>query len=158
MANTGVRFGGDIMLYQNTGTEAVPVWTPFAHATSHGYKGTTEMRTRVHKDDGGASGTRPGRHAPGTITIAGLSTYDGVDFFGLEAIRQARTRIQVKYSGRPTGDTDAVENVESAGDKYLEGFGYVSEVGEEAPVDGDATYSATITLDGLPTEKEVPAA
>ena len=155
MANTGIQFGGDILVYRNTGTDVAPVWEAIGHSTSHSYKGTTAMRNRVHKDDGGATGTKPGRHEPGTISIAGLSTYDGNDFYTLEALRLARERIHLKYSGRPASDPDAVEAVEASGDKYYEAYGYISEVGREDPTEGDSTYSATITLDGVPEEKAV---
>lgn len=157
MANTGIVFGGDILVFRNTGTAQSPVWAAFAHATSHSYSGSTAMRERSNKDDGGVTGVRPGRHAPGTISIAGLVSYNGVDFYDLDAIRIARTRLQVKYSGRPAADPLIVEVGAVAGDTFYEAFGYLSEVGREDPVDGDSTYSATITLDGVPTEETVPA-
>lgn len=155
MANTGVQFGGDILVYRNTGTEVLPVWGAIGHSTSHSYSGSTNMRERMHKDDGGITHIRPGRHAPGSISINGLATFDGVDFFDLEAIRVARTRVQLKYSGRPAADPNVVEAVEAVGDHYLEAFGYISEVSREDPVDADSTYSCTITLDGVPTQKTV---
>jgi len=143
------------MLYENTGTDVAPVWSPFAHATSHSRSGTTNMRERAHKDDGGATGVKPGRHTPGTINISGLKSYDGKDYDDLEEKRLNRTRIQYKYSGRPTGDTDAIDTVEDTGDTYWEGYCYVSECSTEDPVDGDSTYSATLTQDGVATKKTV---
>lgn len=156
MANAGIVFGGDILLHKNTGTEEVPVWTPFAHSTSHSYSASTNMRERVHKDDGGSTSVRPGRHSPPTISIAGLVSYDGVDFWDLEAMRLAKERVQLKYAGRPAADELIIEVGEAVGDKYYEAFGYLSEVSREDPVDGDSTYSATITVDGKPTLKTVP--
>lgn len=156
MANEGVQFGGDILVYRNTGTEVAPVWEAVGHSTSHSYSGSTNMRERVHKDDGGATHVRPGRHAPATISISGLATYDGVDFFTLEQMRLDRDRIHLKYSGRPAADPNVVEATEQDGDKFMEAYGYLSEVGREDPVDGDATYSCTITLDGIPKIKTVP--
>jgi hypothetical protein len=155
MANTGVQFGGDILVYQNTGTEETPEWEAFGHSTSHSYSGSTNMRERIHKDDGGTTHIRPGRHAPGTISINGLATYDGVDFYAIEKLRIDRERIHLKYSGRPADDPNTVEFKEDSGDKYMEAYGYITEVGREDTVDGDSTYSCTVTLDGVPTEKEV---
>jgi len=155
MANTGVIFGGDIMLYRNTGTDVAPIWTPFAHATSHSYSGSTNMRESSDKDDGGQTTVKPGRHAPSTISISGLKSYDGDDFFALEQARLDREKLQIKYSGRPTGDENAIDTVEDTGDKYMEAYGYVSECGSEDPHDGDATYSATITLSTQPEIKSV---
>lgn len=155
MANEGVVFGGDILLYENTGTEEVPVWASFAHATSHSRTGSTNMRETSHKDDGGATGVKPGRHAPGTISISGLKSYGGKDFDDLEEKRLNRERIHVKYSGRPAGDTDAVETVEATGDVYWEVYCYVSECSTEDPHDGNSTYSATLTMDGVPVKKTV---
>ena len=157
MSNTGVTFGGDILVYRNTGTDIAPVWESFAYASSHSYNGTTKMRQRVHKDDGGATGVRPGRHEPGTIGIQGLVSYDGVDFWTLDKLRKDRERIHLKYSGRPSGDTDVIETTEDVDDKYYEAYGYINEVSREDPVEEDSTYSATITLDGFPTEKTVTA-
>lgn len=158
MANTGIIFGNDIVLYHNTGTEQSPVWTPFAHATTHTYSASTNMRERVTKDTGGTTGVKPGIHGVPTIGISGLATYDGIDYHRLEEMRKNRERIHIKRSGRPTGDTGAVDATEVEGDKYEEGYGYVGDVNMEAPVEGDSTYSATISVDGQLTPKTVPAA
>lgn len=155
MANEGIIFGGDILLYENSGTEETPVWTAFAHATTHSRSGSTTMRTRAHKDDGGASGVKPGRHEPGTISISGLKSYDGNDFDALEAKRLARTRIPVKYSGRPALDPDIVETAEATGDTYYTVYAFISKCDTEDPVDGDSTYTAELTMDGVPTPSTV---
>jgi len=153
--NEGIVAGADILLYINKGTEAEPIWKAYAHGTTQSYSGSTAMRERANKDDGGATSIKPGRHAVITIPIAGLTSYDGDDFFALDQARLNRERLQVKYSGRPTGDTAAIDTVESTGDKYYEAYGYVSECGREDPTEGDGTYSATISLDGKPTLKTV---
>ena len=155
MANVGITFGGDILVYRNTGTEQSPVWAAIAHATNHSYSASTAMREVAHKDDGGHTAVRPGRHAPATISISGLVSYDGVDFWDLESLRLAKTKLLLKYGGRPAADPDKVEHVELAGDHYYKASGYLSEVSREDPVDGDSTYSATITLDGKPVESTV---
>jgi hypothetical protein len=151
MSNTGTIFGGDILVYRNTGTEEVPVWEAFAHATSHSYSGSTNMREIADKDDGGDTDVKPGRHGVPTISISGLSSYDGADFWTLEALRQARTKIQYKFSGRPSTDTEFVDAVAATGDKYMTGYAYISECGKEDPLDGEETYSATLTCKGQPT-------
>ena len=149
MANTGIVWGGDIQLYRTT--NGGTTWTAFAHATSHSYKGSTAMRETSSKDTGGDTWIKPGKHSPGTISIAGLVTYDGADFYTLEAARLARTLLTLKYSGRPSGDTLAVDTVEATGDKYLTCTGYISECSREDGADADATYSVTITLASKPT-------
>lgn len=148
MANTGIIFGGDILLYHNTGTEVAPVWAAFAHATSHSLSESTNMREQAHKDDGGQTLVKPGRHAVGTISISGLTSYEGVDYFTMKDKRNKREKIQVKYSGRPAADTKFIDAKEASGDKYEEGYGYISEISREDPLDGDSTYSCTITLSG----------
>lgn len=153
MANTGIVYGGDIQVYRNTGTEETAVWAAFAHATSHSYSGSTSLREVLTKDTGGKKRVKPGTHETPTISIAGMVTYDGADFFDIEALRIARTRIHVKYSGRPTGDTLKIDTVEATGDKYMEGYGYITECSREDATDADATYSATITLEEQPDIK-----
>ena len=157
MANTGVVWGGDILLYKNTGTDAAPEWEAFAHATSHSYSGSTNIREQGDKDDGGDTRIKPGRHGLATISISGLKSYDGTDANELESMRQAREKLHFKLSGRPAADEDFIDTVEAAGDKYKEGYGYISEYSEEQPFDGDVTYSATITCDGQPELKSVGA-
>ncbi len=155
MANTGVVWGGDILLYKNTGTDVAPEWTAFAHATSHSYSASTNMREQGDKDDGGDTRVKPGRHGIPTISISGLKSYDGTDANDLEDMRQAKERIHYKLGGRPADDTDAIDTVEDTGDKYKEGYAYISEYSEEQPFDGDVTYSATLTCDKQPEIKSV---
>lgn len=155
MANSGVIFGADILLYYNTGTEETPAWTAFAHATSHSYKGSTNMREQADKDDGGETAVKPGRHGIPTISISGLKSYDGANGDTIDEIRIARTKIQYKFSGRPSGDTEFIDTVEASGDKYKTGYAYISEYSEDAPHDGDVTYSATLTCSKNPTYNTV---
>jgi len=157
MPNSGVVAGADILLYKNEGTDAEPIWTAYAHGTTLSYSGSTAMRERADKDDGGATRIKPGRHGVTTILIAGLTSYDGSDFFALDQSRLNRERLQVKYSGRPAADTLKIDTVEAEGDFYYEAYGYISECGREDPTEGDSTYSATISLDGVPTKKTVGA-
>ena len=155
MANTGVVFGGDILLYENTGTEQAPVWAAFAHATSHSISESTNMREQAHKDDGGETLVKPGRHAAGTISISGLVSYNGKDYHDLKDKRNKREVVLFKYSGRPSADTDFIDAKEATGDKYEEGKGYISEISREDPLDADSTYNCTITMSGVPVIKTV---
>ncbi len=151
MANTGIVQGGDIQLFRNTGTEQTPVWAAFAHATSHSYKGSTAMLDIVTKDTGRNKKKKAGMNEAPTISAAGFVTYDGTDFFALEALRVAGTKLQVKYSGKPTGDTTIVDTVEATGDKFFTGYAYISECGREDPAEGLATYSITLQFETQPT-------
>jgi hypothetical protein len=152
---SNVQHGGDVMLYMNTGTTEVPVWTPFAHATSHSISHGMTPREISSKETGSYPEIKPGMHTLSTISISGLATWDGFDYYDLLEKKQDREWITFKLSGRPDGDEDAPERTEEAGDKYEEGTGLITELGKEAPHDGSATYSCTITVSGKTTIQTV---
>jgi len=55
-------------------------------------------------------------------------------------------------------DTGKIEAVEAAGDKYLEGNGWFTSVSRDDANDANSTYSATISLETMPTIKTVAGA
>lgn len=155
--SANVQHGGDIMLYMNTGTDVAPVWTPVAHATSHSITHGMSPREISSKETGSYPEIKPGMHSLSTISISGLATWDGFDYYDLLEKKQNREWIMFKLSGRPSSDTNAPERTEDVGDKYEEGTGLITELSKEAPHDGSATYSCTITVSGKTEIKEVVA-
>ena len=154
MANTGIVYGGDIQVYRNTGTEETAVWAAFAHATSHSYSGSTSLREVLNQRHGRQE-AREARHARNPNH---LDCWDGNLrrcrlFSTLKRCALHAPAFHVKYSGRPTGDTLKIDTVEATGDKYMEGYGYITECSREDATDADATYSATITLEEQPDIK-----
>ncbi|WP_347839311.1 phage tail tube protein [uncultured Draconibacterium sp.] len=154
-ANTGFVHGGDILLYQNTGTDVAPVWTPFAHATSHKITHPTNIRTINTKTLGPNTGVKAGLHGQSSLSMSGLKTYDDENYFTLKSLRDNRTRIQFKLAGRPVADTDFFEVNEQSGDSYEEGYGYITSLSSDHPHDANATFEVEIAIDGNTEVKTV---
>ena len=156
--NEGIISGGDIMVYINTGTEEVPVWTPTAHATEHKISHGTEFRKRKTKDTGNASKKKASEQTT-TITIAALATYGAHNYFDLRALQLAGAEVLLKYSGRTAQEvTDKkCEVSEQPGDQYEQGKFVINSLERTDPNDADSTMSATFENSGLPEIKTVPA-
>jgi len=154
-ANAGTIHGNDMILSYNSGTVLVPVWTPIAHATSNGIKHPTSMREIASKTAGKNTNVRPGKHGLSSLSVSGLATYDGANYYTLKGLRDSFSRIQFKISGRPTGDTGYVEVLEAVGDKYEEGYGYIASLSKDDPHDNNSTFSVEITIDGATEIKTV---
>jgi hypothetical protein len=154
--NTGIISGGDIMVYVNTGTEAVPVWTPTAHATEHKISHSTELRTRKTKDTGKSSQKKAGEQST-TINISALATYGTHNYFDLRTLQLAGAEVMLKYSGRLAADVTAgkAEVSEQIGDKYEQGKFLITSLERTDPTDADSTMSATFENSGLPEIKTV---
>jgi len=156
-ANTGTIHGGDILLSYNSGTVLSPVWTPFAHGTTHSIKHPTSMREIASRTSGKHTNVRPGKHGITVISASGIATYDGADYFTLKDLRDNMTAVQVKLSGRPSADTAYIEVKEQTGDKYETGTGYISSLQRDDPHDNNSTYSVEISVDGATTIATVSA-
>lgn len=146
--NTGTVHGGDVVLFYNTGTLVTPIWTPIAHATSHSIKHSTSMREIASITTGKDTSVRPGKNSPSALSISGIRTYDGADYYTLKVIRDSFAKIQFKLAGHPTADTIYMEVKEASGDKYETGFGYISSLSADNPNDNSSTYSVEIMIDG----------
>lgn len=157
-ANAGIINGGDIMVYVNTGTEAVPVWTPTAHATEHKISHSTEVRKRKTKDTGKTSQKKAAEQST-TITIAALATYGAHNYFELRQLQLDGAEVMLKYSGRPEADVTAgkCEIAEQVGDQYEQGKFIITSLERTDPNDADSTMSATFENSGLPEIKTVAA-
>lgn len=153
-----VVHGGDIMLFSDEGDSDSPDWQPFAHATSHTITHSMNTNEISSKDTGRWTKTKPGKHGVSTIEVQGLHTWDGFGYFDLKEKKDNQEKVMFKLSGRETDDEDYIERTEEEGDKYEEGSGYITNLSREAPHDGNATYSATISIDGKTDTKEVEAA
>ncbi|WP_346856581.1 phage tail tube protein [uncultured Draconibacterium sp.] len=152
-ANTGFVHGGDILLYYTT--DDGTTWTAFAHATSHKITHPTTVRTQSTKTTGPNTGVKPGVHGQSTLSMSGLRTYDDNNYWTLKGMRDNRSRIQFKLAGRPVADTDYFEVNEQAGDKYEEGYGYITNLSSDKPHDADATFEVEISIDGNTEVKTV---
>lgn len=69
-ANTGIIDGGDILVYLNTGTVEVPVWSPAFHCTECSIEHSTELLTRKTKDTEKSAMKRAGEQTT-TINVSG---------------------------------------------------------------------------------------
>lgn len=144
------------MVYINTGTEAVPVWTAVAHATEHSISHKADMRERSTKQTGRWKRRRSGELSE-TITINALNSYDGYGYFDLLALQTAGTSILVKYSGRPAADVTAgvAENAEATGDKYREGKFVIETIDRNDPNADDSSLNVVLNSDGIILTKTV---
>lgn len=159
-ANTGIIDGGDILVYLNTGTVAVPVWTPAFHCTECSIDHSTELRTRKTKDTGQSSQKRAGEQST-TVNVSALAAYPGTGFnyFTLREKQLAKEELQVKYSGRPAADVTAgnAEVSEQVGDKYEKGMFLITKVSRNDKKGEDGTMTATFENSGDVTIETVAA-
>jgi hypothetical protein len=155
-ANSGIIKGGDIMLYVNTGTVAVPVWTKAAHATEHTISHKAELRERVTKQTGKFKSRVSGK-LDTTISVSSLAGYDTYNYFELLALMHAGAPVLLKYSGRPAADVTAgeAETAEATGDKYFQGSFCIESLERNDPATADSTMSATFQQAAAPEIKTV---
>jgi len=157
-ANAGIIDGGDIMVYINTGTAEVPVWTAGAHCTEHSIKNSTEVRTRSTKDTGQFDEKRGGKQNT-TISISALATYGAYSYYDYRALQLAKTPVLVKYSGRPAAEVTAGKCViaEQVGDKFEKGLFLITACDRNDAKDADSTLSVTLENSGAVTIETVAA-
>jgi hypothetical protein len=160
-ANSGIIDGGDILVYLNTGTDSVPIWAPAFHCTECSIEHSMTLRTRKTKDTGAASEKRPDELST-TINVSALATYDATgkfNYFSLRAAQLAKSKLMLKYSGRPEADETAglCDIAEAVGDFYEKGYFYITKVSRNDKKGEDSTMSATFENTGLPTIETVAA-
>lgn len=157
-ANSGIIDGGDILVYVNTGTAEVPVWTPMFHCKECSIKHSTEIRKRLTKDTGKSAEKRAGEQTT-VVSVSGLATYGAYNYFDLRALQKAGTPVTLKYSGRPEADVTAgkAEVHEEVGDKYEEGLFIITSVERNDPKAEDSTMSASFENSGDTELKTVEA-
>lgn len=147
---TGFINGSDLLLYVNTGTPTVPVWTPVAHTTSHSIDCSSETKDRMTKDIS-ANGLWKGKSISGlgvTITCEALMIYDNsFTFKDLLAKWKTGMAMLLKY-GYKTG-------VEQTGDTYEKGEFIISSLSQNTPAGEDGTFSATFENSGEITTQVV---
>lgn len=134
-----VREGKDIMVYVNTGTAEVPVWSPTAAATSHKITNSSETKQRKTKDNVALWGEKRVVGLSTAVSVEALSSDDAVvSYESLLAMWKTGEPVLLKYSA----------TTEAAGDKYEEGLFIIASLDETAPADADATYSASFENTG----------
>jgi len=135
MATTGI-VGGTILRVYVDGSAV-------AYATSGSFSLSSELRQTVHKDNPGNSWSQgvPSTKS-GTISVSAFVSEDGAantyeTFF--DALL-AETSLTVTWTTDVSGDT------------YYTASCYVTDLQAEAPVNENATFSATLTVNGLPSK------
>lgn len=134
----GVINGTTIRLYDGT--------TPIAYATSSSFDESAEVRETVSKDSVGSYQEIEIGQLSGTLTCEAFlsedATVGGVsrtNYYLLRAKFAAKTAI----SWRMTSDV--------SGDVLYTGSAYITAISMSAPVEENATFSLTLTINGAPT-------
>lgn len=135
MAQTaGVINGTDLRIF--IGGNAI------AYATNCTFDSSVEIRQTIHKDNPG-SGWAEGEPGAKSATLSTdvLMNEDGAnnDPYDLFAILSAGTQVAWYFS------------TETAGNRRLYGNGYITSFSIASPVEENASYSVTITVDGQPS-------
>lgn len=137
MPTTGVKF----LVYVNTGTVAVPVYTKVA-----GQRGATLNRSAETVDvtSKDSNNWRENEHGirEWSIDFDGLLVESDIAFAELEDALMNQVKLMVQFET-------------AAGNKY-EGTALLTDFPIEGPYDGESTYSGTLMGDGAPVK--VPAA
>jgi len=134
MATTGIVSGTLLRVY--VGGSAV------AYATSGSFSLSSELRQTVHKDNPGNAWSQgvPSTKS-GTISVSAFYSEDGA----ANTYKTFFDALVAETSLTVTWTTDV------AGDNLYTASCYVTDLQAEAPVNENATFSATLTVDGQPT-------
>jgi len=107
-----------------------------ANATSHSLTSSREMINTTSKDSGGWTNQKPG-----------LRNWGGSGEFLFE--QGAITGYHIMWSKWKNGTEIEVKfSDNTSGNKYYQGFGYISEMPIESPNEDNVTFSITIMGDG----------
>lgn len=139
---TGIQVGKDIMLFVEDGG----AFKPTAAATSHkiSFKAESKGNKRVTKDTNASRWDY--KQITGmscSISISALydATPDKVGYSMMKRVAKAGDPIKVKYGySDQTGE-------------YEEGLFVITSIDQDAPADGDASWSATLESTGEITTK-----
>lgn len=128
MASTGVSNGRFAQVF----IDGVAI----AHATSHNFAPSRDMRDTTSKDSQGWRNVAPGLRSwtmGGEFLFAEDATTGYDTMF---AKWKDGTRVLVKFSTNISGD------------KYYQGYAYIGELPKEAPNEDNVTFSLTLEGDG----------
>lgn len=133
MASTGVQNGRFAQVFING--------VAIAHATSHSFSPTRDMRDTTSKDSEGWRNVAPGLRS-WTMSGEFLFAHDALTgYSSLWSKWKDGTRVQVKFSTNESGD------------KYYSGWAYIGELPQESPNEDNVTFSMTLEGDGPVEEK-----
>lgn len=127
--------GKELMLYfNNAGTVEVPVWVAGAAATSHKISKKNDLKERVTKDTVGLSPEKRVTKKTVTITVDALVSVDSsFGYDEIDALDELNEPVLLKYGFKGT----------VTGRKYKQGLFIISNLDQDAPAEGDATFSCT---------------
>jgi len=141
-ATTGIVNGTNLRIYLNLGAGLVAV----AYATSCTLDMSRDLRESVTKDSTGGGQTgwrtiRPGQKS-GTLSGEGLVAFDA----DTNTNHKSMTDLFGAYS-----DGDSITwrfTTDNAGDDFLSGSAYITNLSLNAGAEEDSTYSFTAEVDG----------
>lgn len=133
--------GKDYLLYINTGTVAVPVWSLVG-----GQRGSSLARTAdgidvSHKTSGGWKSTKAGMRG-WSIDLNGLVLLTDIGLEALETAFSTGAEIQVKFRYPDL--------------KFRTGWAAITDLSIETPHDGEASLSGTLAGNGPLSELTTP--
>lgn len=128
--------GVDILIYANTGTEAIPVWTVVGGQRGATLSEKAEPIDVTAKDSGGYQEFEYGL-ASWTISADGVYVESEAGYAALVNAMRQKQKIKVRWN---EGGTDTYEGLALVTSRDLEG-----------PYDGEATYSLELQGSGVPT-------
>ena len=137
---TKITEGKDLMLYANIGgTVEAPTWKASAAATSHKISNKSDVKERITKDSSGLYSEKRVTKNSVTITVDALVSVDpGFGYKELLAMQKEGTPVLLKYGNK----------TEVTGDTYEQGLFVITALDQDAPAEGDATYSCTFENSG----------
>ncbi len=130
---SGLR-GLDFVVYINSGTEAIPVWSKVAGQRAGTLNRSMDPIDVSNKDDYGWSSSLDGTREW------------SIDFDCL--VSETDTGVLALESAFDNGDQIMVQ-MRTPGGSIYQGYGYVSEMTLEAPYDDVAIFSGSIMGDGV---------
>lgn len=125
--------GKDYLLYVNTGTPTVPVWTLIGGQRGASLSRSADSIDVSHKTSGGWKAAKAGLRG-WSIDLDGLVLLTDTGLEALETAFEDGTEIHVKF--------------EYPDKKYRTGWGSITDLSIETPHDGEASLSGTIEGNG----------
>lgn len=129
--------GVNFLLYVNTGTEAVPVYTKVAGQRGGTFNRSSDTLDLTSKDNAGWQDEDYGT-ASWSIEADGLLVESDAGYAELEEAFDAKAFVLVRW--------------ETAGGNKYEGKAVITDFSTEAPYDDSATYSITLNGKGKYTK------
>ena len=137
-STSSATVGKDFLLYVNTGTVAVPVWTVVGGQRGASLSRSAEEIDISHKSSGGWGAKKSGLRS-WSIDLDGLVLLSDAGIAALEYAFQTGAEVNIK--------------LEYPDKSYQTGWGSLTDFSTEAPHDGEATLKGTISGNGAITDR-----